>query len=106
MVCAATAKKTWNVKSLRIYMMSILTVPLLGLGETLPASFTFQRYECMLNATLFGAPTAVQPNPKLGIKSFRIFLNRGRTTEGVLPIPPIEEDGIMYPVLPPKRPKP
>ena len=33
------------------------------------------------------------------------FLNDGRTLENVHPVPPILEDGIMYPVLPPKRPK-
>lgn len=93
--------------------MSIFALPLAGFDEVLPERFGFQRYAPMLNAAPFAAASQM-PMPKLAITSIewdelgnreRIFLNDGRTIEIVRPAPPILEDGIMYPVLPPKRPK-
>ena len=92
-------------------LMSIFALPLTGFDEVLPERFSFQRYTPMLNTAPFAVPSQM-PMPTLAIKSIewnewgvRIFLNDGRTLENVHPVPPILEDGIMYPVLPPKRPK-
>jgi hypothetical protein len=94
-------------------LMSILALPLTGLSEGLPERFSFERYAPMLNRAPFGAASQ-RPASRLGIKSIewdervgrvRIFLNDGGIIEKVRPVPPILEDGIMYPVLPPKRPK-
>jgi len=94
-------------------LMSIFALPLAGFDEAVPERFSFQRYAPMLNAALFAVPSQIPISP-LAIKSIewnergtRIFLNDGRIIEieTVRPVPPILEDGIMYPVLPPKRPK-
>lgn len=92
-------------------LMSIFALPLAGFDEAVPERSSFQRYAPMLNAAPFAVPSQMPISP-LAIKSIewnergiRIFLNDGRIIENVRPVPPILEDGIMYPVLPPKRPK-
>ena len=92
-------------------LISIFALPLAGFDEAVPERFNFQRYAPMLNAAPFAVPNQTPSSP-LAIKSIewnergiRIFLNDGRIIENVRPVPPILEDGIMYPVLPPKRPK-
>ena len=92
-------------------LMSIFALPLDGFDEAVPERFSFQRYAPMLNAPPFAVPSQMPISPP-AIKSIewnergtRIFLNDGRIMENVRPVPPILEDGIMYPVLPPKRPK-
>ena len=94
-------------------LMSIFALPLAGFDEGLPERFSFERYAPMLNATPFAVPIQMPISP-LAIKSiewdergsrYRIFLNNGRIIENYHPVPPVLEDGIMYPVLPPRRPK-
>jgi hypothetical protein len=96
-------------------LMSIFALPLAGLDEVLPERFSFQRYAPLLNAVPFTVPGQL-PMPTLAIKGaikniewndrgVRIFLYDGRILENVRPVPSVLEDGILYPVLPPKRPK-
>ena len=94
--------------------MSIFAIPLIGATTALPEPFSFQRYASLSNAAFFGASTE-QSIPPPGIKSVeitwdesgvrqRVFLYDGRMMESVRRFP-IFEDCIMYPVLPPKRPR-
>jgi hypothetical protein len=79
--------------------------------DALPARLNFDRYQPILNSTLFSLPTAQQSlTTHLFIKSAqrscgitRFTLSDGR--EIVISPPPIDDNAIMYPTLPPKLPK-
>src|SRR5256885_9924923 len=79
--------------------------------DALPMRLNFDRYQPILNSTLFSLPTT-QPSltAHLYIKSAqrscgitRFNLSDGR--EIVISPPPIDDNAIMYPTLPPKLPK-
>src|SRR6266446_2727512 len=81
----------------------------------LPQRPNFDHYQPMLNSSLFSLPTA-QPSwaTHLYIKSVQwscageICITRFTLSDGreiVISRPPIDENAIMYPTLPPKLPK-
>ena len=98
-----------------VAVISVFTAPLAISGADLPEHFSFQRYAPMLNATVFGAPSqpqVAQPGIGLYIKSMSwdergtvIVLSNGRVIETGRHDVGVDEDGLIYPVLPPKRPK-
>jgi hypothetical protein len=88
----------------KLTLMSIFAAGLLMAGD-LPQPLGFERYTSLVNKQLFGESNQISPTPSgvwiLDIKNFRPAFERQLTPLGE----PIPEDGIMYPVLPPRRPK-
>ena len=76
-------------------------------ADDLPTRFNFDRYQPILKSTLFSLPNlyikSAQWSCAGGICITRFTLSDGR--EIVISPPPIDENAIMYPTLPPKLPK-
>ncbi len=99
------AARTW------MSIFAVVAVVSVRAADDLPQRLNFDRYQPILNSTLFSLPTA-QPSltTHLYIKSAqrscgitRFTLSDGR--EIVISPPPIDDNAIMYPTLPPKLPK-
>jgi hypothetical protein len=92
-------------------IFAVMTAVSVWAADDLPQRLSFDRYQPILNSTLFSLPAA-QPSltTHLYIKSAqrscgitRFTLSDGR--EIVISPPPIDDNAIMYPTLPPKLPK-
>src|ERR1041384_1585032 len=85
MVCAAAAKETWNMKSLRICMMSILAlgaVAVVRADDELPKRLNFDRYKGMLDHSPFAVASAVAPAVAPNACKDLYIANVARTGEG------------------------